>query len=72
MDDPRALVIDDSPLAQNMVRDELERAGYRVDGAMDGAQAVERVGRSSPDVVVCDLVMPGMDGLETIFARCGR
>jgi two-component system response regulator MprA len=61
----RVLVVDDEP----PVRDALERAlsleGYRVDLAADGAQALKKVATDEPDVVVLDVLMPGLDGLET-------
>ena len=61
----RVLVVDDEP----PVRDALERAlsleGYRVDLAEDGAQALKKVATDEPDVVVLDVLMPGLDGLET-------
>jgi two-component system response regulator MprA len=61
----RVLVVDDEP----PVRDALERAlsleGYRVDLAEDGAQALKKVATEEPDVIVLDVLMPGVDGLET-------
>ena len=61
----RVLVVDDEP----PVRDALERAlsleGYRVDLAEDGAQALRKVASEEPDVMVLDVLMPGVDGLET-------
>ena len=61
----RVLVVDDEP----PVRDALERAlsleGYTVDLAEDGAQALKKVTTEEPDVVVLDVLMPGVDGLET-------
>jgi two-component system, NtrC family, sensor kinase len=62
----RALLIDDSPLVLRIVRDELERAGFSVDTALDGDAGVERAVAAPPDVIVCDLSMPGRDGLDTI------
>jgi two-component system response regulator MprA len=61
----RVLVVDDEP----PVRDALERAlsleGYKVDLAEDGAQALKKVATEGPDVIVLDVLMPGVDGLET-------
>jgi two-component system response regulator MprA len=61
---PRILVVDDEP----PVREALERAlrieGYLVAVAGDGDEALRQVAESSPDVVLLDLLMPGMDGLE--------
>jgi len=63
---PHALVIDDSPLVQRLVREQLEDAGYRVDAALDGVMGLERAGAAQHDVIVCDLEMPRMGGLEAI------
>ena len=61
----RVLVVDDEP----PVRDALERAlsleGYEVDLAEDGGQALKKVAIEEPDVIVLDVLMPGVDGLET-------
>ena len=61
----RVLVVDDEP----PVRDALERAlsleGYEVDLAEDGGQALKKVATEEPDVIVLDVLMPGVDGLET-------
>jgi two-component system, NtrC family, sensor kinase len=66
VDSALALVIDDSPLIQEILRDQLEDAGFTVNTARDGVQALERVKAKRPDVVVCDLAMPRMGGLDTI------
>ena len=61
----RVLVVDDEP----PVRDALERAlsleGYEVDLAENGGQALRKVATEEPDVMVLDVLMPGVDGLET-------
>ena len=60
----RVLVVDDEkPLAQ-MVAIYLERAGFSVAQAHTGIDAVDKARRFSPDVIVLDLGLPGMDGLE--------
>ena len=66
MDSALALIIDDSLLVQNILRDQLEHAGFTVDTAFDGFEALAQVKVQRPDVVVCDLAMPRMSGLETI------
>ncbi|MBK7858570.1 MAG: response regulator [Archangiaceae bacterium] len=60
------LVIDDSPLVQQLVREQLELAGFTVDSALDGDVGVERALASRLDAIVCDLSMPRRSGLETI------
>ena len=61
---PRLLLVeDDAPLA-GMLRAHLERDGYEVVQAADGATALNEVRRQSPDVVVLDIGLPGLDGFE--------
>lgn len=62
----RILVVDDSGLARRSVRLILERAGYEVTDAVDGLSALERYALEKPDVVVLDLVMKGMYGLDVL------
>src|SRR3954470_1706351 len=58
------LVVDDEPRIVEMARDYLEHAGFRVITADDGRRAVEAARRGRPDLVVLDLGLPGLDGLE--------
>ncbi|MFI6093409.1 response regulator transcription factor [Streptomyces sp. NPDC051218] len=58
------LVVDDDPTVAEVVAGYLERGGYTVDRAEDGPGALERAGVFRPDLVVLDLMLPGMDGLE--------
>jgi DNA-binding response OmpR family regulator len=58
------LVVDDEEAIAEAVRARLESEGYRVLVAADGPQALEAAGREQPDLVVLDLMLPGMDGLE--------
>ena len=59
-----ALVVDDEPRLRDLVRDYLAREGFRVVTAADGLTAVEAAREHQPDVVVLDLMLPGIDGLE--------
>ncbi|MFP3988932.1 response regulator [Streptomyces sp. E11-3] len=61
---PRVLVVDDDPTVAEVVAGYLDRAGYYVDRAEDGLVALERAAAHWPDLVVLDLMLPGMDGLE--------
>ena len=64
----RILVIDDEkPLADTLTLI-LQGAGYEVTAAYDGASALSQVESFGPDVVISDVIMPGMNGIET----CGR
>ncbi|GAA2360418.1 response regulator transcription factor [Streptomyces cuspidosporus] len=60
----RVLVVDDDPTVSEVVAGYLDRAGFVVDVAADGPTAVARASARPPDLVVLDLMLPGMDGLE--------
>lgn len=60
----RALVVDDEPINQEVVRCLLQDAGLMVDIASDGADALERICRDRYDVIVMDIQMPRVTGLE--------
>jgi len=63
-DMPTVLVVDDEPIVREVVVGYLEREGYRTLEAADGPAAKEIVEREEPALVVLDLMLPGMDGLE--------
>jgi len=63
-DVPTVLVVDDEPIVREVVVGYLRREGYRTLEAADGAAAKELVERESPSLVVLDLMLPGMDGLD--------
>lgn len=56
------LVVDDEPTARSMLRLILVRAGFEVLEAKDGYEALEQVKRDIPDLMLLDIMMPGMDG----------
>jgi DNA-binding response OmpR family regulator len=58
------LVVDDEPGIVDLVATYLEREGFRVLRALDGVSAVELARREAPDVLVLDIMLPGVDGLE--------
>ena len=58
------LVVDDEPSVVEVVGLYLEREGYRVTVARDGQAALDAVSRDQPDLIVLDLMLPKMDGLE--------
>jgi DNA-binding NarL/FixJ family response regulator len=60
-----ALVIDDSPETLRLLTDALDGAGMTVMVAMDGAAAMRIVDQITPDIILLDAVMPGIDGFET-------
>jgi len=63
---PKVLLVDDSGLARRSTRRILEGAGYEVVEAEDGMSALERYFVEKPDVVMLDLVMKGMYGLDVL------
>ncbi len=63
-DRPLALVVDDDVTVRDVVTRYLDRAGYRVAVAGDGEQALRAVAERVPDVVVLDLMLPRLGGLE--------
>jgi signal transduction histidine kinase/CheY-like chemotaxis protein len=63
-----ALVVDDDPAAVEVVAGTLEQAGYAVHRAFGGREALDRARDVPPDVIVCDLVMPDLDGFALIAA----
>jgi len=58
------LVVDDEPDLLELVRFNLDRAGYQVDVAETGSEALERLERSVPDLLVLDLMLPDLSGEE--------
>src|SRR6266849_1065916 len=59
----KMLVVDDEVHIFELARLYLTREGYEVEGVGDGAQAVARFGQLKPDLVILDIVLPGVDGL---------
>jgi two-component system, NtrC family, response regulator HydG len=62
----RVLVVDDEPNARSGLEKLLRQEGYAVDAAMDGAHALQIAAEHPPDIVVTDLKMPKMDGIELL------
>jgi len=60
----RILVVDDDPTVSEVVVRYLEREGFTVESVGDGLAAIDRAGTDAPDLVVLDLMLPGLDGLE--------
>ncbi|MES2017524.1 MAG: EAL domain-containing protein [Pseudomonadota bacterium] len=67
-DIPQVLVVDDDRSTRSTLRYTLQRDGFRVEEASDGAQALMMLKRFQPDVILMDAVMPVMDG----FTACAR
>jgi CheY-like chemotaxis protein len=63
---PTILVIDDDDTLRSFLRAVLEGAGYAVSEASDGAAGLALFQAARPDLVLCDVYMPGRDGLATV------
>jgi DNA-binding response OmpR family regulator len=62
----RVLVVDDEPMVREVVARYLEREGFRVDAAGDGREARELIERRPPDLIVLDLMLPEVGGLDIL------
>lgn len=62
----KILVVDDEPDLLELVRDTLEMAGYTVITASDGEEGLKSITEESPDLVILDIKMPKIDGMEVL------
>jgi CheY-like chemotaxis protein len=62
----RILIVEDRPENRALYREVLERWGYEVSEAVNGAEALERLAEVDPDLVIMDLQMPVLDGLSAL------
>jgi CheY-like chemotaxis protein len=60
----RVLVVDDEPAVRQLSSRMLQRLGYVAEAAAEGAEALQRIEARTPDLVLADVMMPGMDGRE--------
>jgi len=65
IDAARVLVVDDEEQNRLLLRDYLEARGYEITEARDGTEALALVRQQAPDVILLDVMMPGMNGFET-------
>jgi len=63
---PNILIIDDERSIRNSLRDILEYEKFIVDEAEDGHSALEKVKQNTYDLILCDIKMPGIDGIEVL------
>ncbi len=63
---PSALVVDDNKITTKLLGRYLSPAGYAVREAYDGIECLERVAEEQPDAIVMDVMMPRLDGYETV------
>jgi two-component system alkaline phosphatase synthesis response regulator PhoP len=60
----KILIIDDESDVREIIRYNLTKEGYEVDIAEDGLKGIKKVGEFNPDLIILDMMMPGMDGVE--------
>lgn len=60
----KILIVDDDPELLRLIAFPLHRAGYETLGATDGAEALEKVRSERPDLMILDIMLPGLDGIE--------
>jgi two-component system alkaline phosphatase synthesis response regulator PhoP len=60
----RILVIEDEPHVQAVIRKRLETKGYEVVTAIDGREGLRQCRSARPDLIILDLILPGMDGFQ--------
>lgn len=66
MQNKRILIVDDEENVRMLFKEELEDEGYTTDLASNGYEAIEKVKNNSYDVVILDIKMPGIDGIQTL------
>lgn len=66
MDKKRILLVDDEGGIQLLYREEFEEEGYEVVSAYNGEEALEKFNQELPDLVILDINMPGMSGIEVL------
>ena len=62
----KILVIDDEKPIRNTLREILEYEKFKVDDAPDGMQGIEKISKNKYDIILCDIKMPEMDGIEVL------
>lgn len=63
----RILIIDDDPVIREILTEVLELCGYTVGTAGDGDDGLEKHRKQPFDLVICDIIMPGKEGIQTIY-----
>ena len=64
----RVLVVDDDLVIRTLLAEIMSEEGYQVSVADDGEKAIDMLGRQTFDMVISDIVMPGLNGVEVLLA----
>lgn len=64
----KILLIEDDPFLIDIYRNKLEESGYEVEAVADGSEALSKIQEVQPDLVLLDIVLPGVDGWEILRA----
>lgn len=64
----KILIIEDDSFLQGLASTKLEKEGFTVRGAANGEEGIKLLSSESPDLVLCDLIMPGTDGFAVLEA----
>lgn len=62
----KVLIVDDEKLVIQALTDKLTKAGFLVDAAYDGEEALLKVNQSKPDLILLDIIMPKLDGISVL------
>jgi len=60
------LIIEDEKFLYNLLEQKFQSAGINVDGAIDGETALKKIAEHAPDLILLDLLLPGIDGFEVL------
>jgi DNA-binding response OmpR family regulator len=71
-DSPHILVLEDDPSVQMLMRKQLTAHGYKVTTASDGLDGLMKLEAVKPDLIICDVMMPNLDGIEFVKAVKGH
>lgn len=62
----KILIVEDDPTIIEMYKEKLKREGFRVSTATDGRKALYKIKQENPDVILLDILMPGLNGFEVL------
>ena len=66
MEKPHILLVEDDSILSRVIEEELESAGYKISQVKDGEEAVDLINKKRPDLVLLDILMPKMNGMEVL------